>query len=173
MAIKYKNACQTNQPFVLVWSYMIFKFNLHTLVKFRLDHALFFCRLIIEGYPRLDKIRSGHKKITRHLWNIRRKTQIQTKLDQPSWNNRQHQTPETRPQLQTSRKKRSWTPQETMAMRRCRNRSNDLNHGGGWLLLIIELKNPFDSTYQKEYSASYSDITKPDRWEGLNSLYVV
>ena len=24
----------------------------------------------------------------------------------------------------------SWTPQETMAMRRCRNRSNDLIHGG-------------------------------------------
>jgi hypothetical protein len=42
----------------------------------------------------------------------------------------QHQTPETRPQLQTLRKKRPWTPQETMAMRRCRNRSNDLIHGG-------------------------------------------
>ena len=26
----------------------------------------------------------------------------------------------------------SWTPQETMAMRRCRNRSNDLIHGGRW-----------------------------------------
>jgi len=25
-----------------------------------------------------------------------------------------------------------WTPQETMAMRRCRNRSNDLIHGGWW-----------------------------------------
>jgi len=46
--------------------------------------------------------------------------------------NGQHQTPETRPQLQTSRKKRSWTPQGTMAMRRCRNRSNDLIHGGRW-----------------------------------------
>ena len=33
------------------------------------------------------------------------------------------------PQLQTSRKKRPWTPQETMAMRRSRNRSNDLIHG--------------------------------------------
>ena len=39
-------------------------------------------------------------------------------------------TPETSPQLQTSRKERSWTPQETMAMRRCRNRSNDLINGG-------------------------------------------
>ena len=38
-------------------------------------------------------------------------------------------TPETRPQLQTSRKKRSWTSQETMALRRCRCRSNDLIHG--------------------------------------------
>ena len=44
--------------------------------------------------------------------------------------NGQYQTPETRPQLQTSMKKRSWTPLETMAMRRCRNRSNDLIHGG-------------------------------------------
>jgi len=35
--------------------------------------------------------------------------------------------PETRPQLQTSRKKRLWTPQEKMAMRRCRNRLNDLS----------------------------------------------
>ena len=69
---------------------------------------------------------------TRILWNTRRETQIQTKLDQPPWKNGQQQTPETRPQLQTSRKKRSWTPQETMAMRRCRNRSNDLIHGGRW-----------------------------------------
>ena len=38
----------------------------------------------------------------------------------------------TSSQLQTSRKKRSWTPQETMAMRRCRNRSNDLIHEGRW-----------------------------------------
>ena len=41
MAIKYKNTCQTNQTFFLVRSYMIFKFNLHTLVKFRLDSTLF------------------------------------------------------------------------------------------------------------------------------------
>ena len=43
---------------------------------------------------------------------------------------RSFQTAETRPQMQTSRKKRSWTTQETMAMRRCRNKSNDLIHGG-------------------------------------------
>ena len=34
--------------------------------------------------------------------------------------------------LDTLREKRSWTPQGTMAMRRCRNRSNDLVHGGRW-----------------------------------------
>ena len=43
-----------------------------------------------------------------------------------------HQTAETRSQLQTSRKKRSWTLQQTVAMRRCRNRSKDLIHGGRW-----------------------------------------
>jgi len=58
---------------------------------------------------------------TRDLWNTRRETQIQTKLDQPPRKNGQHQTPETRPPLQISRKKRPWTPQETMAMRRCRS----------------------------------------------------
>jgi len=74
----------------------------------------------------------SHKEITRDVWNTRRETQIQTKLDQPPWKKGQHQTTETHPQLQTSRKKRPWTPQETMAMRRCRNRSNDLIHGGSW-----------------------------------------
>ena len=73
-----------------------------------------------------------HKTRTRDLWNTRRENQMQTKLDQPPWKNRQHQTPETRPQLETLRKKRSWTPQQTMAMRRCRNRSNDIIHGGRW-----------------------------------------
>ena len=93
-----------------------------------------------------EKKRS-HKKRTRDLWNTRRGIQTQTKLDQPSWKNGQHQTAETRPQLQTSRKKRSWTPQETMAMRRCRNSSNDLIHGGRWWrlwpLLSLDL-NPCD-----------------------------
>jgi len=64
------------------------------------------------------------------LCNTRRKIQIQTKLDQPSRKNGQHQTSETRPQLQTYRKKRSWTPQETMATRQCRKSSSDLIHGG-------------------------------------------
>ena len=71
------------------------------------------------------------KTRTRDLWNTRRETQIQTKLDQPPRKNGQHQTPETRPHLQTPRRKRgSRTPQETMATRCCRNRSNDLIHGG-------------------------------------------
>ena len=85
----------------------------------------------VTGYTRLDKIKSEVlRKRTRDLWNTRHETQIQTKLDQPPSKNGQHQTPETHPQLQTSRKKSSWTPQKTMAMRRCRNRSNDLIHGG-------------------------------------------
>ena len=74
--------------------------------------------------------KQSYKKRTSDLWNTRREIQTQTKLDQPSWKKGQHQTPETRPQLQTSRKKRPWTPQETMAMRRCRNGLNDLIHGG-------------------------------------------
>ena len=57
---------------------------------------------------RLDKIRSEViKKRTGDLCNTRRETQIQTKLDQPPRKNGQHRTPETRPQLQTPRKKRS------------------------------------------------------------------
>jgi len=35
----------------------------------------------VTGYTRLDKIRSEEKKRTRDLWNTRRETQIQTKLD--------------------------------------------------------------------------------------------
>ena len=31
----------------------------------------------------------------------------------------------------------SWLTQETMAMHRCRNRSNDLIHGGKLLLLLL------------------------------------
>jgi hypothetical protein len=45
---------------------------------------------------RQNKKRS-HKKKTRDFWNTRREIQTQTKLDQPSWKNGQHQTPETRP----------------------------------------------------------------------------
>jgi hypothetical protein len=95
----------------------------------------------VTGYTRLDKIRSD-KKRTRDLWNTRRETQIQTNLDQPPWKNEQNQTSETRPQLQTLRKNRSWKPQKTMAMRRCMNRSNELIHGGRWWLLLLPVTIP-------------------------------
>jgi hypothetical protein len=91
----------------------------------------------------------NHKK-TRDLWNTRREIQIQTELDQPSRRNGQHQTAETRPQLQTSREKRSWTPQEKMATARCRNRSNDLIYGERrwwWPLSSTEVKHYWSLTY--------------------------
>ena len=83
--------------------------------------------------------KGSHKKRTRNICNTRCETQIQTKLDQPPWKNGQHQTPVTCAQLQTTRKKRSWTPEETMTMRWCWNRSNDLIHWGRWWwwLLVI------------------------------------
>jgi len=83
----------------------------------------------VKEYTRLDKTRS---EVIRDLWKTRREIQIQTKLDQPFRKDGQHQTSERRPQLQTWRKKRSWTPQKTMATSRCRHRSSDLIHGGRW-----------------------------------------
>jgi len=73
-----------------------------------------------------------HKTRTRDLWSTRRETQIQTNLDQPPRKNGHHQTAEILPHLQTPGKKGSRTPQETMATRRWRNRSNDLIHEGRW-----------------------------------------
>ena len=85
----------------------------------------------VKGYTKLDKIRSEVIRKELEISGIQDvRSKHKTKLDQPSWKNGQYQTPETRPQLQTSRKKGSWTPQETMATRRCRNSSNDLIHGG-------------------------------------------
>jgi hypothetical protein len=92
----------------------------------------------VKGYTKLDKLRSEVIRKELEISGIQ-DVRSKHKLDQPSWKNGQHQTPETRPQLQTSREKRSWTPQETMAMRRCRNRSNDLIHGGRLLLLLLLL----------------------------------
>jgi hypothetical protein len=81
-------------------------------------------------FRRIHKTRQStkrsHKKITKDLWNTRREIQTQTKLDQPSWKKGQQQTAETRPQLQTSREKRSWTSLEKIATHHCRNRSTDL-----------------------------------------------
>jgi len=94
-----------------------------------------------------------HKTRTRDLCNTRRETQIQTKLDQPPRKNGQHQKPEIRPHLQTPGKKGSRTPQETMATRRCRNRSNDLIHGGRWwwiwfMLILKWLKDKIGLLYK-------------------------
>jgi len=62
----------------------------------------------VKGYTRLGKSKKrSYKKRTGDLWNTRREIQTQTKLDQPSWKNGQHQTPEKRHQLRTSRKKRN------------------------------------------------------------------
>ena len=83
----------------------------------------------VTGYTRLDKIRS---EVIRKELGISGIQDVTFKYKQ-NWINhleRLDKTPETRPQLQTSRKKRSWTTQETRATRRCRNRSNDLIHGG-------------------------------------------
>jgi len=85
----------------------------------------------VTGYTRLDKIRG---EVIRNELQISGIQDVRLKYKQ-NWINhleRMDNTrlPETRPQLQTSRKKRSWTPQETMAMRRCRNRPNNLIHGG-------------------------------------------
>ena len=54
----------------------------------------------MEVYKLSAKKRS-HKKRTRDLWNTRRESQTQTKLDQPSRKNGQQQTSEIRPELQT------------------------------------------------------------------------
>jgi len=85
----------------------------------------------VTGYTRLDKIRS---EVIRKELEISGIQDVRLKYKQ-NWINQLERMdntrlPKTRPQLQTARKKRSWTPQETMAMRRCRNRSNDLIHGG-------------------------------------------
>jgi len=84
----------------------------------------------VTGYTRLDKI--GSEVIRKEL-EISGIQDLRLKYKQ-NWINHLERMDNTRlpkrPQLQTSRKKRSWTPQETMAKRRCRNRSNDLIHGG-------------------------------------------
>jgi len=87
----------------------------------------------VTGYTRLDKIRS---EVIRKELEISGIQDVRLKYKQnwinhlEEWTTPDSRTPETCPQLQTSRKKRSWTPQETIAMRRCRNTSNDLIHGG-------------------------------------------
>ena len=75
------------------------------------------CRNVLSkkcyGYTRLDKIRSEVIRKELEISGIQDvRLKYKKKLDQPPWKNGQYQTAETRPQLQTSRKKRPWTPQE-------------------------------------------------------------
>jgi len=85
----------------------------------------------VTGYTRLDKIRS---EVIRKELEISGIQDVRLKYKQ-NWINHLERMDNTRLpkhalKYKTSRKKRPWTPQETMAMRRCRNRSNDLIHGG-------------------------------------------
>jgi hypothetical protein len=66
---------------------------------------------------RPDKIRSEVIRKELEISRIQGVRAKQTKLDQPPRKNGQHQTAETHPQLQTSREKRSRTPQDKMAER--------------------------------------------------------
>ena len=83
----------------------------------------------VTGYTRLDKTRSEDIRQELEI-SVIQDVRLKYKLDQPPRKNGQHQTPEIRPHLQTPGKKGSRTPQETMATRPCRNRSNDLIRGG-------------------------------------------
>jgi len=71
----------------------------------------------VTGYTRQDKIRS---KVIRKELEISGIQDVRLKYKQ-NWMNHLERMGNTRlpkrPQLQTSRKKRPWTPQETMAMR--------------------------------------------------------
>jgi len=83
----------------------------------------------VTGYTRLDKIRS---EVTRKELEIFGIQDVRIKYKQ-NWINHFERMDSTRlPKhalnYKTSRKKRPWTTQETMAMRRCRNRSKDLIH---------------------------------------------
>ena len=82
----------------------------------------------IKGYTRLDKIRS---EIIRKELEIPGIQDVRTKYRQ-NWINRLERMDNNRlPKhaLDYRPRKRSWTPQETMVTRRCRNRSNYLIHG--------------------------------------------
>jgi len=83
----------------------------------------------VTGYTRLDKMRS---EVIRKELEISGIQDVRTKYKQ-NWINHLERTDNTRlPKHALNYKPRgsSWTPQETMATRRCRNRSNDLIHGG-------------------------------------------
>jgi hypothetical protein len=81
----------------------------------------------VKGYTGLDKIRN---EVIRKELEIPGIQDVRSKHKQ-NWINHLETTPDCRntSSLQTSRKKRSWTPQETVATLRCRNGSNDLTDG--------------------------------------------
>ena len=82
----------------------------------------------VTRYTRLDKIRS---EVIRKELEISGIQDVRLKYKQ-NWINHLERMDNTRlPKHALSYKPwRSWTPQEMMAVRRCRNRSNDLIHGG-------------------------------------------
>jgi hypothetical protein len=86
----------------------------------------------IKGYTRLDKIRSG---VIRKELEISGIQGVRAKYKQ-KWINHLERMDSTRllkhglNYKPRGRSERSWTPQEMMATRRCRNRSSDLIHGG-------------------------------------------
>jgi len=96
----------------------------------RLEAAEMHCLRSVKGCTRLDKIRS---EIIRKELEIPGIQDIRIKYKQ-NWKSRLERTDDifTRHALNYKPRGRrgSWTPQETMATRRCWNRSKDLIHGG-------------------------------------------
>ena len=85
----------------------------------------------VKEYTRLDKIRSEVRRKELEISGIQ---DVKSKYKQ-NWINHLERTDNTRLSKHALNykprgKKRSWTPQETMATLRCRNRSSDLIHGG-------------------------------------------
>jgi len=81
----------------------------------------------VTGYTRLDKIRS---EVIRKELEISGIQDVRLKYKQ-NWINHLERTDNTRLPKHAFNYK-PWTPQETMEMRRCRNSSKDLIHGGRW-----------------------------------------
>jgi hypothetical protein len=95
--------CYTKQPQPNKWPVQPF-----FLISFNASYFL----LLLSLHKTRQNKKWSNKKRTKDLCNTSREIQTQTKLDQPSRKNGQHQTSETRPQLQTSSEKRSWTPRK-------------------------------------------------------------
>jgi len=80
----------------------------------------------VTGYTRLDKIRS---EVTRRELQILGIQAVGTKFKRNFISHLERTENKRHTQLQDPRTKRSWTPEEKMATRRCRNTSNDLIDG--------------------------------------------